>query len=246
MRRRLLAGFTALAIATLGAILIIKYVRSYEESVRADEELVSVLVVRDEVPVGADPATVRSAVEAVDVPTRLVAGDSLRSITELDALTGQVTNAALLRGEQVVARRFEVPRAVNPDGSRPVPDGLVGISLTLEPQRALGGRLAAGDHVGLYISVPQQIPGTTQSQPVIQVVAEDLLVTRVASTLTVDPNASSAAPASPSDSVTVTLAVPADLVPAITTGGELGTVWLTLVSSGSVDTTTSTTSGGDK
>jgi pilus assembly protein CpaB len=255
MRRRLLAGFTALALALCGAVILVKYVRAADERARADEEMVSVLVVDERVPAGADAITVGGAVSAVEVPARLVTEGVM---TDLSAASGKVTTADLLQGEMLLAGRFVDPAELLPEGTAAAPDGTVEISLTLEPQRAVGGQLQAGDRVGVYVSTPQTIPGTTQTRPGIERLRtpepgtdlQTFVVTRVASTLSVDPEAGTAAAGSPSDVVTVTLAVPPVLAPLVVAGGELGSAWLTLEGAASpADTTINTAtipSGGDK
>ena len=67
---------------------------------------------------------------------------------------GKVTAVDLLPGEQLVAERLAAPgnhqiqrRAIQ------VPEGLQEISFQLEPQRVVGGQLAAGDHIGIFISL---------------------------------------------------------------------------------------------
>ncbi|SHH16069.1 Flp pilus assembly protein CpaB [Geodermatophilus nigrescens] len=254
MRRRLLAGFTALAIALFGVIVLVRWVQDADERARAGEELVSVLVVDEAVPAGADAITVGNAVRTEEVPTRLRAEGAM---TDISAASGKVTTAQLLPGEQLLEQRFADPAALQPEGTVRAPDGTVEISLTLEPQRAAGGRLQAGDRVGIYVSTPQTIPGTTQSQPVIARLDIDtnpdlvtFVVTHVSSTMPADPDGGTAIPGSPTDTVTVTLAVPPTLAPLVVAGGELGTTWLTFEGAAPpADTavnTATTTSGGDK
>ena len=55
------------------------------------------------------------------------------------------TTVDLQPGEQLLAGRFARPRALQAPGTVAVPAGLQEVSVQLEPQRAVGGRLAAGD-----------------------------------------------------------------------------------------------------
>ena len=244
MRRRLLAGFTALALALFGVIVLARWVQSADERARADEELVPVLVVDEAVPAGSDAITVGSAVSTVEVPSRLVADNAM---TSLDHASGKVTTDVLLPGEQLLEARFVDPATLLPDGTVARPAGLIEISVTLEPQRALGGQLDAGDRVGVLVTTPVTAPGSTQAVPVSRpAFPGDVLVTRVVSSTTGDPNAASTGAGSPTDTVTVTLAVSLEQAPAITAGAELGTVWLTLVTDAAQIDSTLTTPGGDK
>jgi pilus assembly protein CpaB len=100
------------------------------------------------------------------------------------------------------------------------------VSILLEPQRAIGGRLAAGDTVGVVVSL-----GT----PATHAVLHRVLVTQVqGAPAPVDPaaegdpeTASAGAPA-PASSLMITLAVSAAQAEAVVFGIEHGTLWLTL------------------
>jgi pilus assembly protein CpaB len=112
-------------------------------------------------------------------------------------------------------------------GTVEVPEGLQEVSVLLEPQRAVGGRLAAGDTVGVFVSV------SADAGPSTHAVLHSVLVTQVqGAPAPVDPaadgeaeTASAGAPA-PSSSLMVTLAVTAAQAEAIVFGVEHGTLWL--------------------
>lgn len=234
MRRRLLAGFTALALALFGVIVLVRWVQDADERARADEELVPVLVVDERVPAGSDAITVGSAVSTVEVPSRLVAPDAL---TDLGAASGKVTTADLLPGEQLLAGRFTDPAALLPEGTYPAPDDAVEVTVALDAQRAAGGTLQAGDRVGVQLT--SQIPdvdGLT-AYTVFEVFHE-VLVTRVEV---------------PTDAATgflVTLAVSPDVAQTIVIGSTAQALYLSLETpaprNAGTTTSTSTTSGGDK
>ncbi|WP_336033666.1 Flp pilus assembly protein CpaB [Geodermatophilus sp. FMUSA9-8] len=234
MRRRLLAGFTALAIAMLGAVILIKEVESYKEEARADEELVSVLVVDDFVPAGADAITVSGAVRTEEVPTRLVAPDAM---TDISGASGKVTTTDLLPGEQLLTDRFVDPAALAPEGTVLAPAGAVEVTVALDAQRAAGGALQAGDKVGVQLT--SQLPDVDGlTAYTVFKVFHQVLVTRVEV---------------PTDAATgflVTLAVsPAD-AELLVIGSTAQALYLSLETpaAGAAGTTasTSTTSGGDK
>src|SRR5439155_17077364 len=74
-------------------------------------------------------------------------------VTDLAALAGRVATVDLQPGEQLLASRFVRPTELQAPGTVAVPAGLQEVSVLLEPQRAVGGRLVAGDTVGVYVSV---------------------------------------------------------------------------------------------
>jgi pilus assembly protein CpaB len=234
MRRRIIAGFTAIALALFGAVVLVQYVRGADERARADEELTPVLVVDRRVPAGSDAIAVGGAVRTVEVPTRLVAPNAL---TDLDAASGKVTTDDLLPGEQVLAERFVDPATLAPAGTVTAPAGAVEVTVALDAQRAAGGVLEAGDRVGVQLT--SQLPdvdGLTAYS--VFRVFHGVLVTRVD------------APEDVATGFLVTLAVsPAD-AEFLVIGSTAQALYLSLEESpslpGSTTSTATTPSGGDK
>ena len=128
----------------------------------------------------------------------------------------------LLPGEQLLAGRFERPDDLQAPGTVAVPAGLQEVSVLLEPQRAVGGRLAAGDTVGVFVSLPRD--GTRRPHAVLH----DVLVTQVQGAPAPPPGeatteTASAGAAAPSASLLVTLAVTAAEAETVVFGVEHGT-----------------------
>jgi pilus assembly protein CpaB len=110
-----------------------------------------------------------------------------------------------------------------------VPEGLQEISVLLDPQRTIGGRLAAGDTVGVYLS--QVLPdGTGQTSAVLH----SVLVSQVQGAPSApDPDAETdTAAATPASSLMVTLALSAKDAETVVFGQEHGTLWLSLETTG--------------
>ncbi len=240
MRRRLIAGLTAVAMALFGGTVLVRYVQAADERARAGEELVSVLVVDEDIPPGADAITVRESVSPVEVPARLVAPGSM---TDLAAASGKVTNSTILAGEQLLAERFTHPAEVAPAGTV-LPDvpGMVEVSVALDAQRAAGGVLKAGDRVGVQLTSQENGTSGLTSLRVFDVF-NGVLVTRV-----VGP----ADPTDPAASYLVTLALrPAD-ASSVVLGSTAQSVWLSLEKpalvppAGSSAASTTATLGDDK
>ena len=111
-----------------------------------------------------------------------------------------------------------------------MPAGLQEVSVLLEPQRAVGGRLAAGDTVGVVVSLTFE-DGT----PATHAVLHGVLVTQVQGapprSTRVDRRDRRRRPPArppPSASLMVTLAVNAAQAEAVVFGVEHGTLWLSL------------------
>ncbi len=215
MRTRIIALVIAAVLAIVGGVTLVTYVRSADQRAAGDAELVDVLVVQQEVPAGTAAAQLALVTSVDRIPEAFLAEGALTSLDQLEELQGQVTSAALVPGEQVIAARLASPGDfVGGGGSIPVPEGLQEISLSLDAQRVLGGRLAAGEYVGVLVTVPE-----TQDSPAQTFLRYDqLLVTAVGGAFAEDGSASGA--------VTVTLAVERDEAQAIVFAQETATLWL--------------------
>ena len=247
MRRRVLVALAAVLLAVVGSLVLVSYVRTAEARAAAGEVQVPVLVVAASVPEGTDAALVANSVTSVDVPARLAAPDRVTDLAALAELDGQVTTAVLLPGEQVQLGRFADPAALLPPGTVTVPAGMQEVAVTLEPQRAVAGALAAGDRVGVFVSEGAAGPN---GLPVTRQVLDQVLVTRVEDQVTdagTDSNGAIAAVETPATALTVTVAVTPQQAPFLVQGMEVGTVWLSLQTPGAgADTTTVTTQGDDQ
>ncbi|WP_347060136.1 RcpC/CpaB family pilus assembly protein [Blastococcus sp. HT6-30] len=224
MRRRLIAAFAALLLTGVGAVVLLAYVRGADARALAGTETVRVLVVRTPVPVGTPAEELETMVASELLPAKAVADGA---VEDLGALAGRVTTVDLQPGEQLLAARFAAPTDLRVPGTVPVPEGAAEVSVLLEPQRAVGGRLTAGDTVGVFVSLTQDA-GTTHA------VLHRVLVTQVqGAPAPVDPAAegvetASAGGAAPTGSVMVTLALPAAEAEAVVFGAEHGALWLAL------------------
>ena len=222
MRRRLLAAFAALVLALVGTVVLVAYVRAADARALAGVQAVDVLVVRQPVPEGTPAADLSGFVEVERVPAKAAAEGR---VADLDDLAGQVATVDLQPGEQVLAARFAAPGELPTPGTVAVPAGAQEVSVLLEPQRAVGGRLVAGDTVGVYLSLGD--PAATSA------VLHGVLVTQVqgAPAPAVEPgdvDTASAGAAAPSASLMVTLAVTAAQAEGVVFGAEHGSLWLSL------------------
>jgi pilus assembly protein CpaB len=224
VRRRLLAAIAALVLLVAGTAVLVAYVRGADARAFAGARTVEVLVVDELIPRGTPGSELTDLVRTEVLPAKAALEGR---VTDLSTLTGRVSTVDLQPGEQLLITRFENPDDLQAAGTVAVPPGAQEVSILLEPQRAVGGRLAAGDTVGVVVSV------SLAAGPATHAVLHDVLVTQVQgapapTAAEGDPETASAGAAAPSASLMVTLAVSAAQAEAVVFGVEHGTLWLTL------------------
>jgi pilus assembly protein CpaB len=221
VRRRLLAAIAALVLLVAGTLVLLAYVRGADARALAGTRAVEVLVADDLIPQGTAGSELADLVRTEVLPAKAALQGR---VTDLSSLTDLVSTVDLQPGEQLLTSRFESPDERQAPGTVEVPEGLQEVSVLLEPQRAIGGRLAAGDTVGVLVSM-----GT----PATHAVLHHVLVTQVQGAPGPAPaeggtETASAGSAAPSASLMITLAVSAGQAEAVVFGIEHGTLWLTL------------------
>jgi pilus assembly protein CpaB len=222
VRRRLLAATAALLLAATGTVVLLAYVRGADARALAGTRTVDVLVVDQPVPEGTPGEELADLVRTERLPAKAAVPGV---VSELDELDGRVATVDLQPGEQLLAARFASPEDLTVPGTVAPPEGAAEVSVLLEPQRAVGGRLAAGDTVGVHVSLDE--PMTTH------VVLNRVLVTQVQgapapATDGEGTETASSGGAAPSASLMVTLGLPPEQAEAVVFGMEHGTVWLSL------------------
>jgi pilus assembly protein CpaB len=223
VKRRLLAALAALVLATVGAAVLLAYARGADSRALAGVRTVPVLVVTRPVPAGTAGDRLADSVRTELLPAKAAAPGRVRDLT---ALTGKVATVDLEPGEQLLATRFAAPNQLRAPGTVAVPGGDQELSILLEPQRAVGGRLAAGDKVGVYLSEAR-----ADGAGVTHAVLHHVLVTQVqggTAPASSSGGTQTAAASAPTGSVLVTLAVTAAQAEAVVFGQEHGKLWLSL------------------
>src|SRR3954468_5229057 len=229
--RRLLAAFAALLLLVVGTVVLLAYVHGADARALAGIRTVDVLVAEQPIPEGTSSDELSDLVTTEKVPAKTaVAG----RVTDLATLSGKVAAVDILPGEQLLSGRFVAPDSLTAPGQVDVPAGLQEVSVLLEPQRAVGGRLAAGDTVGVVISLaePQATHAVLHKVLVTQVQGAPTPADPAAQQDGADPATASAGTSLPSGSLMITLAVDAARAEAVVFGMEHGTVWLTLEPAG--------------
>lgn len=244
MGRRAVGVIIAVLLAVTGTIALVLYVRGAEERALEGQRVVEVIVADDVIPRGTPVADLGGLVRTERIPAAVQARGSVEELAELGDTVAAVE---LLPGEQLSTLRFVAAGALGSGDEVPVPEGLQEVTLAVEPQRVLGGRVVAGDRVGLIASfepftlegvtldpdlplpdtaeLPEQLPNTTGFL-YHKVLVTDVLLDTAPTTAAQDdqPTTDVAAPGD----VFVTLAVDAPQAERIVFAQEFGSLWLTL------------------
>jgi pilus assembly protein CpaB len=196
LKSRLLAGLAAVVLAIVGAILVVSYAQGADSRAIQNLDPVSVLVVQKAVPAGTPVASLSAFVTSQELPGKAVSKTALKT---LDGQTGKVTAVELLPGEQLVAERLLQPEELKTSGTVEIPKGLQEVSFQLEPQRVVGGRIVAGDHVGVFINLKNGGIEGKSDKETTQLTVHKALVTAVqrAPVATPTPQPSPSGPAAP-------------------------------------------------
>ena len=232
MRRRVTGIVAALVLASLGTVMLVVYVQSARDEAVAGERMVDVLVVSEAIEKGTKAADIEDSVDAKQVPAKVRADGVVSDLADLDGES--VAAVDLVPGEQLVASRF-VSRSEAARGD--IPEGLQEVTVPLEPARALGGNITAGDTVGVFLSFdPFDIGTSGEKTPnVTNLELHKVTVTRVQ----LDDSGSGAGLGesddesddgqvtdAPAGTFLVTLAVDAPSAEKIVFAAEHGFVWL--------------------
>ncbi|MGN7147774.1 Flp pilus assembly protein CpaB [Arthrobacter sp. SAFR-179] len=176
MKSRMLAGTAAVALALVGALLIIFYAQGADQRAMASTNPRKVLVVQKAITAGTPVDDMAASLVIEDVPA---AGISTTALSSLDSKAGTVAAVDLVPGEQLLAERLVAPADVKSNSAAKIPAGLQEVTFELEPKRVVGGRLEAGDHVGVALIFSAGADKTKAGDPTTQLTIRKALVTAV-------------------------------------------------------------------
>lgn len=154
MKRRFLAVLVALALALLGSLAVVAYVRSADERALAGREAVRVLVATKVVPAGTSAAQLRTGgfVERVVMPAETVPADALG---ELDKALDSLVLTAELKPRQLLLRgMFDESAGVT--GGLAVPDGRLAVSVEVTAAGQVAGFVRPGSKVAIFDTFTMQ------------------------------------------------------------------------------------------
>jgi pilus assembly protein CpaB len=151
--RRVIAIIIALALAGLGTFFLVRYIQSAEARALEGEVLVDVLVADQPIEAGTPAENLTTLVRIEQVPTKVAAAGV---VDDLSSLEGKVAAIALLPGEQLVTSRFTDPEtyqeSLGAGAGVDVPPDQLQVTLSLSPERVVGGELRPGDLVAVFAS----------------------------------------------------------------------------------------------
>lgn len=161
MNRKWIGVLVSLVLAAVGTWVLVQYVNGADDRALEGVETVDVLVVSDTIPEGSSVQDVSARVSLQSVPASTQAIGSLDS---LSGLQGQVTAVDLVPGEQVISTRFVTPQELSQAREFEIPDELLAVTVSLSPDRALGGELSPGDLIAVLATFePFEINGVEPS-----------------------------------------------------------------------------------
>ncbi len=228
MKSRLLAGTAAVALALVGALLIIFYANGADQRALASTEPVDVLVVKTAIPAGTPVNDMAASLVIEKVPA---AGKSDSALSTLEGKADTVSAVDLVPGEQLLAERLVAPEEVEDKSTTTVPAGFQEVSFQLEPQRLAGGRIAVGDHVGIFLSFEDGAYKPKLEDATTQLTLRKVLVTAVQRAAVAEEPAEGETNAQdstlPAGSLMLTVAVNDVDAGKIVFASEFGSLWLT-------------------
>jgi pilus assembly protein CpaB len=248
--RRIIAAVAALILAAVGVVLVLSYANRADERAIQDQATVDVLVTTESVPAGTAVEDMEGLVEEATVPQALVTAGTL---TDLSSVEGLVVVSQVAAGEVLHEGRFLDPNDVRAAGVIALPDGteeMHQVTVPLGKARALGGNIAPGDTVGIFMSFDATASGAFVMGPDGQIEQLDseadsssasismthlslhkVPVVRVEGAYVPPPpmaqdDEDQAGSASAEDTIFVTLALEAPDAETLVFGMEWGEVWL--------------------
>ena len=156
MKTRLLGGIAALLVAIVGTVLLVSYVQNADKRAMAGTETESIYVVQQAIPAGTPADKISALVTKKEVPKVALASNN---VTDLASLGSKVTAVALVPGEQLLSSRMVEEQAFLGPSRVQVPAGLQEITLKLPIERVAGGKVTAGDTVGIFLSLDSATAG---------------------------------------------------------------------------------------
>jgi pilus assembly protein CpaB len=243
VKKKRLSLIAAVALVAIGTLALVQYVSTAEDRALAGEELVDVLVVNAAVPAGTSATELQQYVRIEAVPAKVQAAGALASIGDAE---GMVVSVDLVEGEQLTASRLVKAEEFNQlqartgrgGGKVAVPEGLLEVTVPLDPVRTVGGTVRPGDYVGVIASFTNGAGSSEDPAAPAPEVSETsgfllhkVLVTNVQGAPVADPTraatAEDRAPV-PAGSLLVTLAVTAPSAERIVFASSYGDIWLTI------------------
>jgi hypothetical protein len=248
---RIIGAIVAVVLAVGGGLALFLYTQGADARAAAGQTMESVYVLTDDIPQGTTGAAVKDHLQVERLPKMAIQPGI---VTDLASVSALVTNADLLKGDQLVKLRFSDPKSLAATtGTVPVPKAMQQVTIPLVVDRVVGGAVQAGSTVGIVYSSNTQTTTDNTHVAVTQFIYHRVLVTRVTAGLTYQAPSSTMAPSSSTNSsststsssssqgestLMVTFAVTTPQAEKLVYGAEQqqdgnGGIWLTLETSAS-------------
>jgi pilus assembly protein CpaB len=225
----------AVALAGLTAFLTFNYANTADERAFKDAELVSVFLVKKDIPKGlpGEKALDEGYIGRESIPRKFFPA---QAITNAQSLRGQVALAPLSVGVPVVDGSFVEPRLAQESFAQRLEKGMQAVTLAVSDVQGVARLVVPGDHVNLMTTIDQPAqPGQTDSKQT-QYVLQNVEVLAVGNATTLEPGEEAVKPealqagqAKTVDSGLMTFAVPALDAEKVVHASETGSIHLTLV-----------------
>jgi pilus assembly protein CpaB len=149
MRTRGLVIALAALLAVLATVAVFMYVRGVQKENGVGATTVSVIVAKEDIPVG---AKLDDVVQSGGVTARTFLKNAVvrGAVTDVGQLRGRITNAPILSGEQISTARLEGSSTQPAGGALGIPEGHEAVTFALEVPSAGGGAVQRGDHITIY------------------------------------------------------------------------------------------------
>ena len=238
--RRMLILVVAVVLAGLTAFLTFNYADSADERAFKDAELVSVLLVKKDIPKGfpGDRALDEGYVGRESIPRKFFPA---KAITNAQSLRGQVALAPLSPGVPVVDGTFVEPRLAQESFAQRLQKGMQAVTLAVSDVQGVARLVVPGDHVNLMVTLDGEgaagaAGGAAGGGKQTQFVLQNVEVLAVGNTTTIQPGEQAiqaqdlqAGQVKTVDSGLMTFAVPGLDAERVVHANELGSIHLTLV-----------------
>lgn len=159
--------------ALLAAVVLIVYLHSYRNSLKGSSAPVSVLVAKDLIQKGTPGEIIatRAHSQVGSIPKGQL---QVGALTDRGSLAGMVAARDIYAGQQLSAADF-VPAPPNSVQGK-MSGTYRAINVTTDAEHGLLGQISTGDHVDVFLGINLQ--GTGGNQPIIKLLAQDVLVLR--------------------------------------------------------------------
>jgi pilus assembly protein CpaB len=236
--RRMLILVVAVALAGLTAFLTFNYANSADERAFKDAELVSVFLVKKDIPKGfpGEKALDEGYIARESIPRKFFPA---KSITNAQSLRGQVALAPISVGVPVVEGSFVEPRLAQESFAQRLKKDMQAVTLAVSDVQGVARLVVPGDHVNLMMTTDKPAaagaaPGDTKET---QFVLQNVEVLAVGNTTTLQPGEAAAiqaqdlqaGQAKTVDSGLMTFSVPALDAERVVHSSQIGSIHLTLV-----------------